>query len=52
MSMGVKVAALGFTGTYCILVKVADPKFASVGCVEPTAVGNSSIHSAEAAGPV
>ena len=33
-----------------MLLNVAEPKLASVGCAEPTAVGSSSIHSAEAAG--
>ncbi len=50
MSIEVRFALL--PPVYVMSVNVVDPKLASAGCGEPTAVGSSSIHSAETAGPV
>ncbi len=52
MFTGEMPTVTGFVAVSPIWVKVAEPKLASVGCGPPTAVGNSSIHSAESPGPV
>ncbi len=46
-----RVRLAGALGAYVMSLNVAEPKLASEGWAEPTAVGSSSIHSADAPGP-